>query len=303
MNQVPSELLQEIMMFSVDYKSFDETRQSLSRLRSVSKCWLSTAASVIPRISKLIELDLETPIKYLYRKEYSKYWRGSAYSFSYNQLCTSNYFITFRSASIKIYHKSLDSIPYLYDISDVLDMQRIVSVTETSIGLMFELVADNSHSFLILSLGNEKTVRVTKSDIVPTYSDADLKNLYVLYHCLLITRKNDERLLIDHKTKTQILMPKCNGLQVISCGRYSLLWIYPTHLGPDYLLNITTNECLMEGIGKIELGNNFTDDAIVINSRIYHLPSKSFISEKVIRYDKILSLYKENNRYYVILLE
>lgn len=299
MDTLPQEIVQEIIVFSVDYQSFTSIRNSLSCLRCISKKWRAMIEAVIPKISQLVQIDIEIPVEYLTVDSHSHFWRASVYMPAPNQMMTSNYFMIFDARFIKIYHKSLANQPQLYHAMSILTSSSIRSFNETTVGLMLGLRSSTDHSFVVLPPPKTgETVELRTENIFTVHSSDDID---VLYHCLLITDSVGKIRAIEHMTMKQLLMPDWTDFRIINHCHYSLLWLDFNCNSAPHLYDIIAKVPLMRGKADIHARNNFTDDAVLINGFIYHLPSNNTVIHKYINPYKLLSLYKDDNRYKAIL--
>lgn len=309
MDELPNEIIQEIILYSVNYATIYTARQSLSDMKICSR-WNEIIKYIEYRVSQIMEIDIFQPIVILKHDHNFQgfYWNRyrvsinkerndmevvqkseqdleiSNISFEY----TWNSLILLKENTVVIYKESLNQIKYETDTSleDIIN-NNYVRVIEISIGVRIEIEdGDDSYSVIFLDTGQCRITTVYTYNII-------ISSFTILYDYIVFHTGDNRNIIVDHKTKTikSIDSSWNEEVPIMSCGDNILL---SDNLLYVYVYSISKGYCIRRFKAKYIDGCN---GSVLYDNGIYHFYTDSFIR---LRDLEPRHIFKYNLKYYLI---
>lgn len=221
MNTLPSEILKEIFLFSIDYSTINNIKESMRKLVTCNR-WRTLIKGLLPRISSIFGVDIMNPVRMVRIKSpvtEHNYWNkytviikrkdGDEFSIKLEkdsdivlvvvgQVCdilsSENYICFHCKEYIIVCDLLLNVCKYSFPSTMVDRVISEMDLIETSIGLMLIINRQNTYD-RIYRLSDDKCTEIYICDT------EDLFYITGVTHDYLVSTGPDYRMLIDHKTQ------------------------------------------------------------------------------------------------------
>lgn len=309
MNDLPNEIIQEIILYSVNYATIYTARQSLSNMKICSR-WNEIIEYVKHKVSQIMEIDISQPIVILKHDHAFQGFYWNRYRVSINKErsdmevvqhsewdleisdipfeYTWNSLILINENTAVIYKESLNRMKYEAEISleDIIT-SNYTRIIETSIGVRIEIEDDdNSYSIIFLDTGQCRITTVYTYNVI-------ISSFTILYDYIVFRTDDNRNIIMDHKTKTiKTIDPGWDEeVPIMSCGDIILL---TDNLFYIAIYSISKGHCIRRFKGKYIDGCN---GSVLCDNVIYHFYTDSFIK---VRELEPRHIFKHNLKYYII---
>lgn len=328
---VSREILTQILVFSINYKSLTIVRESVALIRTVCSEWRTTINASLDRISSIFGLDICHPVVYIKADDVPVdksliFWRSHIlqehsndkyldirknvkYDVSNNSACTINYFICFDSGELRIYYKNLKKQPCIYFMKGhFIHNDGMTTIHETSIGLILKIWhsqvgLDYNYYLLPTYVPGERRefsaddliYSSTENTAVSKHQQLDILGFHssIWYNYVIYPPTDNSGIsIVSLKDRTKLII---EGLSGFMRTHYPIAKIV-TAANRIQFMDLNTNKMIALDIDSLLC----TEDAVLMNKRLYHAPSESVIKTPNV---SPLTFYKKSNQYYVIICD